>query len=1028
MTVLLHRLAFDTSGDEAEAFRRGAAVWARRSLAAGDTLPARIESRFRAFDDEEKTKWRRGERYYLKGIGLLQRLEYVPAEAMLDSAVTLFRETGDRYREGLASSYVGLSALNRGDLERASRLLKAASKLQEEEGDLYNRTATLGYLAQIDWSSGDYHKALSQYVEALALFRRLNASQDIAETLQSIAWIEALRGDYPHARDHLEEALRIHREMENPVGISQTAIALGNLARRFGDFFGARASFATAETVIEKNNLAPLRSDLLNARGVLAGTVGDHRLAAVRYEEAARIDSVAGNAPGFLLARLNQTASLVETGEYRLARTMAKRLIEAADSLSLPTIRRYTYEMIGRLALAEGDLGKALENFEAARSIARDMEDVEAEAGALLAIARTRYTIGEKERARESMKQACERYRLLGDAGAVVNALAEYADLLFSENRIEEASKIADEYNDLAVRTDLIIGKLNYALLRSRIDVKRKEFADALSVLDSATSSPILEQLPELAWRFDYVKGKVERHLAMDEEAAGSFESAIEKIERLRSEFVTPRGRAGFFETKRSPYEALVLLYLRRGDVDKAFLAAGRSRMRSFLDNVAASPLAGRSESENTAAREERERRAAIDRLREEMRSALEQGDPDRADNLRRELEEAYRRHEESLGRLPDGRRGDSSPPWSGNNGRREMQESLDDGEILLEYFNTADSMVIFVLTAETLFAVTTSCASDDLDGRVRLARSLLSDPRNPIEETVPVLRGLYNILINPVSTFLDGARRVTVIPGGPLRSLPFAALVADAPPDAVDAGPIAWLGDRFELCRRRGSFAPFLRKKSRPAKGVTIFAYPGEREEKLPHVGEEARKIGKLFPRNRRTILVGKDAGEALFGKAGEPGDYIHIASHGVVDPVHPLYSYVELAGGGGEDGRLSVYEIIQMRLDAPLVFLGACETALGAGYRSDSPEGYAPIGLTGAFLHAGTDAVVATLWPVDDRATSEFAVRFYRRIVDGRSNRSALSEAQRELRKDRIRTGPWKRKDYRNPYYWAGFVLLRN
>jgi CHAT domain-containing protein len=106
-------------------------------------------------------------------------------------------------------------------------------------------------------------------------------------------------------------------------------------------------------------------------------------------------------------------------------------------------------------------------------------------------------------------------------------------------------------------------------------------------------------------------------------------------------------------------------------------------------------------------------------------------------------------------------------------------------------------------------------------------------------------------------------------------------------------------------------------------------------------------------------------------------------------------------------------VYEIFNLKLNADLVVLSACETGLGK-----EVKGEGLIGLTRAFLYAGTPSVVVSLWQVQDRSTAELMVRFYRHLKNGQPSKAeALRQAQLEL----IRHGT-----FAHPYYWAPFVLV--
>jgi CHAT domain-containing protein len=122
-----------------------------------------------------------------------------------------------------------------------------------------------------------------------------------------------------------------------------------------------------------------------------------------------------------------------------------------------------------------------------------------------------------------------------------------------------------------------------------------------------------------------------------------------------------------------------------------------------------------------------------------------------------------------------------------------------------------------------------------------------------------------------------------------------------------------------------------------------------------------------------------------------------------------------VDLAPGGGQDGRLEVHEVLGLHLAADLVVLSACQTGLGSGAFADIPAGDDWVGLTRAFLHAGAANVVATLWPVEDWATAALMERFYEGYEAQGDPVPALARAQRAL----LATRP-----VAHPFYWAGFV----
>ncbi len=128
-------------------------------------------------------------------------------------------------------------------------------------------------------------------------------------------------------------------------------------------------------------------------------------------------------------------------------------------------------------------------------------------------------------------------------------------------------------------------------------------------------------------------------------------------------------------------------------------------------------------------------------------------------------------------------------------------------------------------------------------------------------------------------------------------------------------------------------------------------------------------------------------------------------------LDDANPWRSEIRL-GPQGAPANLSAARIATLELPARLAVLSSCSSASG---RVISGEGV--IGVTGAFMSAGVPCIVATLWPVDDRATAALMERFYERLAQGDPAAAALASS-----KEAIRANPATRA----PFYWAGFVVV--
>jgi CHAT domain-containing protein len=134
------------------------------------------------------------------------------------------------------------------------------------------------------------------------------------------------------------------------------------------------------------------------------------------------------------------------------------------------------------------------------------------------------------------------------------------------------------------------------------------------------------------------------------------------------------------------------------------------------------------------------------------------------------------------------------------------------------------------------------------------------------------------------------------------------------------------------------------------------------------------------------------------------------------MLNNIHPELTGIVLSlvdsSGSPQDGFLRAHEVYNLRIPADVVVLSGCQTGLGKDVKG---EGL--IGLTRGFLYAGAPRVVVSLWKVDDDATAELMVGFYRGMLhQGKRPADALRAAQIAM---------WKKDKWQAPYFWAAFVL---
>ena len=215
---------------------------------------------------------------------------------------------------------------------------------------------------------------------------------------------------------------------------------------------------------------------------------------------------------------------------------------------------------------------------------------------------------------------------------------------------------------------------------------------------------------------------------------------------------------------------------------------------------------------------------------------------------------------------------------------------------------------------------------------------------------------------------------------------------------------------DRYSLrMLPSASVLKYLRSASPTKQGALLaFGNPdlGNPKYDLEFAQAEAIAVTRNRPQSR--ALLRKEANETAFRQYGGEFRYLHFATHGQFNADAPLQSALLLARDGASDGRLTVDKLYSIKLDADLVTLSACETGLGKVANGDDV-----VGLTRGFMYAGASTIVASLWQVDDQATSFLMTRFYDNLRQS-DKREALRQAQLDTR-----------KKFAHPFYWAAFQL---
>jgi len=520
---------------------------------------------------------------------------------------------------------------------------------------------------------------------------------------------------------------------------------------------------------------------------------------------------------------------------------------------------------------------------------------------------------------------------------------------------------------------------VEYLAAHSLLELGRLQ--EAVQHLDALLAYPGLPAYRDVEWLVLYDRGRAAARMGRPDEARRYFERSIDEIESMRKSVSSDRGRIGFAANKQAVYAALVDLLVAAGQLDAALGYSERARSRSLVDL-----LASRNDivpPEISASRSN----ALLNQLdvaEGQLQLASTASDPQTA--VRSSNAAAIRRdivaQAPSLGPLISVR------PV----GLEAIRAALAPDETAVAYYRTGAGWVAFVVTRSGLTAV--PVAVSDIN---RVVLDLLKSVTSA-QDALSQCRAAYDALIGPVRGSI-ATSKVLLVPFGILHYVPFAALHDGR----------GFLVESFSLRQVPSLSALTIGERTRAGGAGSLIignpARPGDAPP-LPNAQIEAERVGALLP--NPVLLIGPAATLGAFHQDAPSKAYLHIASHGEFNAKDPLGSRLLLAPDPGDTGDLTVGSLYATRLNARLVTLSACETAV-----SELSDGDDLVGLVRGFLFAGAQNVIATLWEIADQATSTLMTSFYRTLETTHSVPESLRRAQIETM-----------KTYPQPFYWAAFV----
>jgi CHAT domain-containing protein/tetratricopeptide (TPR) repeat protein len=372
----------------------------------------------------------------------------------------------------------------------------------------------------------------------------------------------------------------------------------------------------------------------------------------------------------------------------------------------------------------------------------------------------------------------------------------------------------------------------------------------------------------------------------------------------------------------------------------------------------------------------------------------------------------------------------------------RALQKRLAPDTAVVAYTATESELILLAMTRDRVLAAATPYDAKAFTALVRSTAADLSRPTSDLPGIEGRLLRISQTVLGNARPLLAGKKRIIALPDGILNALPFELLssaddvyrpligeyIVTASPSLVfieaaerqrqsSSGNLLAIADPVYGApdTLAGVSLDEVRTATRGSRFLSYF-------EPLPETRSEAEAISKMFSGQKVQLLTGDQALESRVKQAdlGQFG-FLHFATHGILGNEVPGVGEPALVMGRepNEDGFLTASEVGQLKLNASLAVLSACNTGSG-----EFVTGEGVMGMSRAFLAAGSRSVVVSLWPVASKQTERLMVEFYRQLRSG----LPAAEALRAAKLGALNQARKAKSNEVHPFFWAPFLLLGN
>lgn len=928
------------------------------------------------------------------------------AMAINQFALTIAQESGDKLGVALALRNIGSIYYSQGNYTQALEYYEKSLKASEEINDKSGIAGTLSNIGNMYIMQGNYTQGMDSFLKSLKFSEEAGDKFRTASTVGNMGIIYQLQGNYSRAIEHYLRSLKLKEEVGDRAGIGASLNNIGLAHKSQGNYVQALEYFLKSLEIAEEMGDKPkISTSLMNIGGVynLQGNntqAMDYILKSLKIAEEIGDKAKIGNSLHSIGSiHQSQSNDLQAMDYYQRSLKISKEIGDKASHAS-------TLNNIGLVHQSQGNFTQALEYHDRSLKIAEE--------------------IGDKDVISSN----------LNNIGGIYQSQGNYTQGM---DYFQRSLKIKEETGD----------KTGMAITLNHIGSVHQAQGNYAQALESANqAAKITKQIGDLEifWQARTTAGQAHRALKELDLARQGFTEAIAAIEDWRNQVAgAQQQQQQFFESKLSPYYEMIDLLIAQNNAQEALGFAERSKSRVLLDVFSRGKVNITKAMSTQEQEQERNLNSELVSLNSQVYKEKQREKPDqtRLADLTASLEktrlqmEAFQTNLYAAHAELRVQRGEIHPLTS-----TEPASVIPDSQTaLLEFVVQDNQSYLFVLTRNSKTSQTTA----DLQVyKLNIKQKDLADLTRRFKERITsrslgfqeLAAQLYDLLLKPARAQLQHIKELVIVPDGVLWELPFQALQS-APNRFLLQDFATSYAPSLTVLKEMQSLSAKRRKANTQANTLLALGNPAigtetakkvsavfmdEKLLPLPEAERQVKALKQIYGTDNSRVYIGAEASEGRLKQEAGKYQILHLATHGILNDVSPMYSHLVLSqhrGNDGDDGLLEAWEIMKLDLTANLVILSACDTARG---RVGAGEGM--IGLSWALFVAGSPTTVVSQWKVETESNTELMVAFHRNLRLSSTNAKGHGSKAEALRQAALKL--MKNKKYNHPFYWAPFIIV--